>query len=254
MTSLTDNNYPAFLNISNNVDHATQFQAIAKRLLNEYLICTLKAKYRLAEIEFYYINDPTSPEEENIPHTDYFTHAVFNQGKTGYWYLHTRGERLRQGTRKGIDLTIGNKEKGAFGGILFRAMQNIDDTNDYVYGPSLLIDRFIKECGQTKIDELESILNISAFSPANILRLEKAELNKEAVYSAHRHGLSIKDGSPQVIEAKKKFLHREYRYFIYPGKKHAGSEKIMDDWRESKKYTEAEILQIFKRKSFTKKS
>lgn len=129
-----------------------QFDKIAEKLLNHYAFYTPKARYRFAEIEFYFhtsvsgdYKDPhisKFPIEygvpymwedyysffvDGIPHQDSVTVPFLDHRKNGHWYLHSNKRNLEQGKLKKIDLSIGKEEEYTFGGILIRALQNLDD-------------------------------------------------------------------------------------------------------------------------------
>ena len=187
-----------------------QFKLIAGKLLNETAVITLKRKYRLCEIEFYYYNQinteitdsfyermpasgvPYYQEDyykssiNGISHQDVFTHKLGNQAKNGFWYLHTQGSRLKQGNRKGIDLTIGCEDEYTYGGILIRAIQNIDDDKDYIHGPSKVVDRIIEDIGKKSVDEIDEITASSALDKGNKLFIEQYNLDKQDIFSCHR--------------------------------------------------------------------
>src|ERR1051326_4641799 len=98
------------------VRRSTQFRGwfakIADELLNRSELHVADQPHRLIEIEFYYFGDG---------HLDPFSHRQPITQTPGIWYLHRTGSSLRGGTFKGADITFGHK--GAFGGILIRALQ-----------------------------------------------------------------------------------------------------------------------------------
>ena len=82
-------------------------------------------KYRICEVEFYYMNKKEG-------HEDTFTHCDPIQGKTnGKWYMHRMSAEkpmsFKAGTYKGVDISFGaTAGEERFGGILLRAMLNIE--------------------------------------------------------------------------------------------------------------------------------
>lgn len=264
-----------FLHIKLKIDPEKQFNRIAERLLNHYVLITPRRKYRLTEIEFYFFNQireniegtvfeslpleygiPHFLQDENTffvegnPHQDYFTHRSFEQQKRGFWYLHKKGETLKTGNRKGIDLTIGNEDEFTYGGILIRALQNLDESNDYIYGPSRVVDRLISDLGKSSVSEISRITEISALDGNNRIFISESVLMKEEIYSCHRHGLKVNEKSPSIIVDKQRiYIDKPYRFFTFPKKEHAGKETILRNWIENKTYTSEMILPLFGRKT-----
>lgn len=257
-----------FLHIKMNEEHEKQFAGIAEILLNNYILHTPKTKYRLVEIEFYYYNQvPINLDDEDFPlygppkyedflfggilQKDYFTHRHYRQMKNMYWYLHSNGEHIKQGKRKGLDLTIGNEYEFSYGGILLRGIQNMAESNDYIYGPSTVVERLIQDLDRNNVNEITDVMDIPAGGKGNKIFIEEHKQEKEIVYSCFRHGLKIKENKyPEETEAQKMYIDKEYRFFIYPTKRHSGKEKIVNSWISSSKYPKESILRIFGRKGW----
>lgn len=256
-------------------DPAEQFKIIADKLLNHSILVSPKGKYRFAEIEFYYFNQineslegtkfDSLPLEYGIPyflqdeysitidgiaHQDYFTHRSPEQQTKGFWYLHRKGETLKQGNRKGIDLTIGNEDEFTYGGILIRAIQNLNIMDDYVYGPSRVVDRIIFDLGKSSVSEISEITDSSALNRNNEVFIEESEMGSEKIYSCHRHGLKVNENNPAlIVEKQREYIDKYYRFFIFPKKEHAGKETILRNWINNRIYTSEIILPLFGRKS-----
>jgi len=160
--------------------------------------------------------------------------------------------KLKNGNRKGIDLTIGDEEQMAFGGILIRAIQNVG-TKEYIYGPSKVVDKLITDLCKTDINDISEILEFSAEDFKNKIHIAECNLVPLEFFSCKRHGLKInaKKIPEQKIGLQKAFLDKDYRYFILPLEKHLGKESFLKDWVKSRKFgdeTEEKILKEFHRK------
>lgn len=165
-------------------------------MLNEWIIATNSNLYRIAEIEFYVKYDK---------HIDPFTHGNKLQKTSGRWYLHPSG----------LDLTIGDENN--FASILIRAVQKLDKgfkpiNEGYTYGPLNVLT------------ELFSIMD--AYEGTLKMQMIKAPINcieNEEVIAAPRVGLSAKKNE--------EFSKKNYRFLIYPKKKHADKTKIAEAMR-----------------------
>ena len=258
-----------------NLNPEEQFKVISEQLFNHYILKSSNSRYRFAEIEFYYFNqcpdknyDSYYPDNNSlygppledatwkkvtswkISHQDFVTHCFGNQAKSGYWYLHMfKNGTLKNGKYKGMDLTIGDEEESAYGGILIRALLNID-TDEYIYGPSKVVDTIIKDLGKKEIKEIIDILNLSADDATNKIHLIKEDLVPEKIFSCKRFGLTInkKKVPENAIEKQKEFLDKDYRFFIFPLKQHAGKEQVLQDWIKAEKSSSEDIYNDFRRR------
>jgi hypothetical protein len=43
------------------------------------------------------------------------------------WYFHRQGKGYREGTRKGLDISLGSREHGTLGGILIRSIERLEN-------------------------------------------------------------------------------------------------------------------------------
>jgi hypothetical protein len=221
-----------------------QFRHLAEVLLNSYVLNTSKGHYRFTEIEFYTYNKDWHP--------DCFTHKDKLQLQKGKWYFHKNEKgTLKNGKRKGLDITIGNPNECIYGGILLRAMVNMKDINDiknYIYGPSKLVDKILCDSEKNGIrDIVDDTLDKGVCDNTNLFFPKQEVVNNEEIYNCSRVGLKEDKGEKNV------FIDKEYRYFIYPKKGHSEKEKIMECWKKENKYPNDKILEIFGRKTFTKK-
>lgn len=188
-----------------------QFNNLANELILSHQIVTKKNCYQLAEIEFYLFNKNWHPDSS--------THCNEQQAKTGYWYFHRykNNTSLKKGRRKGLDISIGNSNENTFGGILIRAIQNTEFENDYIYGPSLVVDRMLSDSG-IDIDGTELIEAKPVFD-SDYIRLTKNKNDAQIIWNCPRFGL----GKYTPVE----FINKPYRYFVYPYKQHKEKEKVI---------------------------
>ncbi|RPD67530.1 hypothetical protein L226DRAFT_608683 [Lentinus tigrinus ALCF2SS1-7] len=171
---------------------STRFSQIADVLLHQYRIqittSSVVEQLELLEIEFYLYKSGC--------HEDPFTHASPEQSQAGRWYFHrppSRSNELgtpttftsgyRGGTRKGLDITIGQPVPTATrtskyfsdasnsnsktststsaletegilrGGILLRSVRRTSDAK-VISGPSLLVDEILRLNNASKISDL----------------------------------------------------------------------------------------------------
>ncbi|CAG8622430.1 23102_t:CDS:1 [Cetraspora pellucida] len=108
-------------------------------LRNTRLHLPPKRTFTILEIEFYL-------RDEVNDHCDPFSHGHEHQLTCGEWYFHHVGRfGYRGGSRKGIDITFGSKNRNIYGGILIRAIRD-DETNQVIEGPSLVVDKILELC------------------------------------------------------------------------------------------------------------
>lgn len=230
---------PAFTIIASDV--AVQFSDLADTLLNRFVICSGKAQFRVTEIEFYHTGRG---------HLDPFVHGMRSQDQSGTWYFHqTLNGGIKGGSRKGLDISIGNPESGSQGGILLRAMLSISNPGDYVYGPSKLVDRLILESG---MDEkvFVSKFNAAAINESDLLHLEIADIRHELVLRGSRFGLPLKSHDDEI---GRDYHGRAYRYYTFPLLKHADKENALIPYlMKNQILSHEEILRLFGRKTLPK--
>jgi len=160
-----------------------RFDLIADKLLNETILCTSENKYRICEIEFYF---------HHPKHQDDYTHQAPEQLNYGTWYFHKFGNHVtfKEGTWKGMDLTLGRKDN-VYCGILIRSIKNLDDKT-FIEGPSKCVDAILKDCNCSKVKDFvnEEKMNVLANKRSLILKDEK--LIKKKISKGIRIGLSDK--------------------------------------------------------------
>lgn len=183
-------------------EYQSDFDRIAKVLLNHTELITDKNIYRIREIEFYYYS---------VIHKDFYCHKNERQLTNQKLYFHRfkdaeKYERLKQ---KGIDITIGNGES-TFGGILIRAIEN-EKTKEIITGIGNLTNQIISDINGTfSILELyKSDKNI--FDSTGLIFLNTGKNNRLKIFKKHRQGLNLKKE-----DTDKFYLNSKYNYFTYP--------------------------------------
>lgn len=169
-------------------DIPANFNRIAAKLFNDWLIQVNENCYRILELEFYY--------NDGHGHKDFYTHGHAMQKTSGHWYFHYSG----------IDLTFGSEN--IYGGILIRSVEKIQLTpipkeEQYFFGPL-----------KTQMELLNSF-HPALNGEANVFQLVPADgkietvLEKNIVQS-YRIGLPKKEGEDY------KYREAQYRYLIHP--------------------------------------
>lgn len=191
-------------------DLQTSFAALADQLLNNHILISGDHKYRICEIEFYY-------KEVEGPNQDNYTHGHAFQKTAGQWYQHGSG----------LDITFGNEN--AFGGILIRALQELDAEGNevnYIYGPLNSLQALMGSFGSVEKHEISFGLENAA---DNFLKHEKP-------IAAPRVGLNA--------QKQPDMYNKLYRYLILPQKKHAEKTRIYDSMAEQG-YTDFERNRVW---------
>ena len=192
---------PTFINI--NLED--EFQRIANDLISNYSLRSVTHTYNFAEIEFYLYH---------TDHPDKSAHCNDHQLEYGHWYFHRyKNGNIKVGTRKGLDITFGNKDRKCYAGILIRALQNSKDDRDYIYGPSKVVDRILEDCNCSylNIEKSDALEN-------EILRIKQGGTDRK-VFACPRHNLG--KNTPE------EYLKKRYRFFSYANKVHYGKEKVI---------------------------
>lgn len=97
-------------------------------------------------------------------HPDTFTHGSPEQQTAGSWYFHKAGGSYKNGTYKGLDITLGWEKDGlcqaAPVGLLVRSIRRVATTDPpnatplRVEGPSLTVDALLAATGAASVSEL----------------------------------------------------------------------------------------------------
>lgn len=170
----------------------SNFDRIAKELMNNWVLKVNETYYRITEIEFYYDHILQEIKSEGIS-KDPYTHRNEQQKKSGTWYFHGSG----------LDLTFGNEDY--YGGILIRGIykfdSNLEEKGKHISGPLNSITEILSSFGSCEMKSIEFGLIESAKVPT-------VELSKIEPIKAPRVGLN---SSKDEIAHKKLF-----RFLIYP--------------------------------------
>ncbi|SMD42073.1 hypothetical protein SAMN00777080_0610 [Aquiflexum balticum DSM 16537] len=166
-------------------------------MLNQYVLISGRRKFRICEIEFYY-------KEVEGHHKDIYTHAHELQKSSGKWYQHGSG----------LDITCGNDK--AYGGILIRALQELNEEGEeinYIYGPLKSLHILMENFGS--VDKHEITFGLE--------KVHGGFITSESVLNATRVGLNpVHD---------KEMQQKMYRYFIFPQKPHDRKGEIIASLR-----------------------
>lgn len=172
------------------------YDAIAKKLFNEYHIKKGDATYDFLEIEFYYFDKG---------HRDYITYP--RTISKGNWFFHNSGMDLsfESWSEIGFEKTSEAGEN-FFGGILIRSL--VKDDKTATIGPLKccwkLFDSF---CAfERKVDELPVIERKPVETKHDIYRTVR--------YIRYDKDKAAKDYGFKNIESYEKHLELPYRYFI----------------------------------------
>lgn len=213
------------------------FIEISKYLLNYVvLVDTInKKKFRLTEIEYYlYCKN----------HEDCSTHCSEKQLHTNFFYFH-RYSNLNYITnnRKGMDITFGSNKNNTkvFGGILIRAIMNINNNKEYIYGTSKIIDHLLNNTEGNPItlsNIFKDIESREIDKKNDYFYFKEHKLDELTIYRCPRFNL------PK--HTNEEYLFSYYRHFIFPKKKHAGKEQeIICRWIKEERYSKDETKKIF---------
>ena len=174
------------------------FKTIAEQLMNKFRLHVNGKKYRVVECEFYYFCSG---------HKDPFAHGHELQKTTfGQWYFHGSG----------LDITLGNRDKSTYGGILLRGIAEVDENDKIVkpavIGPLNVCTELFKQVGTVISQNLElGFVDISGKSN---------KITNARIFAVPRIGLNpIKDTTG-------KFCNEAYRFVSFLDLKHRASEKI----------------------------
>lgn len=184
------------------------FRDLAGLLLGRTTLYIARRPHRFTELEIYW---------NGLSHRDPFTHGDPMQQRLGTWYFHRSGQRYRGGTYKGLDLAFGNSE--AFGGILIRGIERIDDAPSLVDGPCMVVDHILELTASPTIEDLvrRGAVMIESRDRGSPLRVEldAGPGGGKAIYATPRIGLTLKKGS---TEARQRYIARPYRFLSEPAR------------------------------------
>jgi hypothetical protein len=135
------NELEEFKKIETEKDLQKYFEGLAITLFNQIDILAGKARYSLAEIEFYYQN------------------GIFKDGQYKDTYARTKSAGSLFWHLSGIDICFESKEKeDYYGGILIRSI--IKEDGSLITGPMCCSDELLNSCVQSSSIEKPSIIPI----------------------------------------------------------------------------------------------
>lgn len=181
------------------------FYEVAKILLQQSKLKVSGRQYQFIDIEFYFYHESIHPDPYS--HSFQYAKSVRNkQSVIGSWYFHrfTRVERYTH-TRRGLDLTYGNGEKGKYGGILIRGIKDMEDGR-LIQGPSRVVGEIM-----SVIENLVQLERVAfdmsaglAFNSNEAIHISLMESPLPLlIRSSERFGLS--DKAPKYREKKYRF-------------------------------------------------
>ena len=118
----------------------------------------------------------------------------------------------------GLDISCNvvlDDKKDSFCGILIRSIQN-EETKQIIEGPCKTVNEILACANTATIKDLviDNFGNDLSCIKHNSLKLEEKNFDDIEVFVGPRIGLSMK-GDDQVIEEKKLYLNRNYRYIAF---------------------------------------
>lgn len=176
------------------------FDGIADTVLNKtYLLINGEAKFRIAEIEFYLFSPKNHPDQYVHCHTDQLTCNKF------YFHKHKTGT-YKNGTFKGVDITLGDVKSKTYFGILIRAIYDMKNEN-MIEGPCKCVNKILELCSMESINELTGgqMLDIFQNEKLRLIKFKYDGSDKETIMVGPRIGLSNKYPD---------YRNRHYRYVI----------------------------------------
>ena len=183
-------------------DLSKVFDQLAVSLLRQTVIATPNNNFYLREIEFYFYDKDSHP--------DAYAHNNKRQLAFGEWYFHrfTEIDPFMKSNRNGIDITFGNEQKGIYGGVLIRKIENAA-TGELVVGINKVVKELIRNIGEENVNQLAHGSGQLAFDRDGLLRLEKGNhLFKSPIFKSPRNGLTFRNE-----ETANKFHTAAYCYF-----------------------------------------
>lgn len=158
---------------------------------------------RIAEVEFYRTPDP-------------FIHGdIDQQMSSNCFYFHKNGGTYKNGTFKGLDITMGDGQ--VYASMLIRSIMTPDG---FIEGPCNVVDYILKKNGKAKIEDLIGTISppslpISVYFQNNFLMLISANHTETKVYNGPRVGLSLKK-EKEVFGLRSHYVMKEFRFTCFP--------------------------------------
>lgn len=179
-------------------DYQGWFDILAHEILNNHTFRIRNSLYEITEIEFYIY-------DEN--HPDANSHATPMQKTILQMAFHTHGSSFKEGSYKGVDISLGHKKR--FGGILIRGLKSLKDKR-MIDGPSKVVDEILLQFKETKVREL--IHQVDGKIGGRDFEFLPSNETVQTIFKCPRVGLSLKKNPEQKIP----YLLKNYRYLKYP--------------------------------------
>lgn len=185
----------------------SRFAQVARALFDRHELHFGDARFRLLDVEFYV---------HAAGHEDPYTHRNPKQSTFGQWYFHRVGPSLRNGTFKGLDLTLcvddsapSEDARAVYAAVLLRGAQSLDGAT-VLDGPCVLVDHAIRSAGLRTIAELcdavEGPVVTDARARAPIALVPSEASAPATLYATPRVGLALSDERARFCAARYRFL------------------------------------------------
>jgi hypothetical protein len=188
------------------LDPSRAFASMARTLLHGCVLSLGPAPFRLIEVEFYRTTEG---------HEDPYTHCDPRQSRWGEWYFHRAGGTLRNGTFKGVDLTLGSESMGAFA-VLLRGAASLDGAR-VLDGPCVFVDAAIALTGSSSIAALAALAEGPSVEPSPgstaAISLSACDVREGTLLSSARVGLRL---GPAASSRRAHFCAARYRFTSEP--------------------------------------
>lgn len=172
--------------------------------------------YKLVEVEVY---------ATNTEHPDPFTHCHPDQLLDRCWYFHRSSRSSnaahREGTYKGLDLTLGSIDSQLYLGVLIRSVATASGT--VINGPCLVVEELLRVFGcdtvRVCVEKLTSAHPLTLSHPNLSLSVDN-DVPVTPPLSSPRVGLNIKvgvSGSEEYRWARYRFVSPSYVSLVKKG-------------------------------------
>ena len=178
------------------------FDQIAIPLLRQCKIVTPKNTFNIREFEIFFYDKEKRPDP----------YAESDKGRLtfGEWNFQyfTELETFLKSNDNGIEITFGNEEKGIYGSILLKTIENVS-TRKLIVGHNNVVKELIENIGKENVKHYALGKGQFAFDKQQILRLEVSNANfSKSIFKTQRVGLEFKNE-----EKANQFYKAPYCYF-----------------------------------------
>ena len=187
------------------------FESLADTLMNDMILHVGGSRFRITECEFYYYDED---------HPDVYVHQSDAQMSAGQLHLNKAG---------GFDITFGNKNYPAWGGILIRGMRNLE-SNEYHSRVTDIVTIILRALDNIVLNK--GCVWFSAANPANF--------EPESPVSSTRVGLRKKE------EDLDDYISKPYRFLVElnPNHKFKEKEKVVKELFDSNAIDKVKMVEI----------